>query len=75
MTSPCQIPDNQYNHLYALLETDFSCHLTSQALPSMWYCSEKSILAKQINDSIYIQVGFIFKICTLTPKQIYNCYS
>jgi hypothetical protein len=29
---------------------------TSQASPSMWYYSEKSILAKQINDGIYIRV-------------------
>ena len=27
---------------------------TSQASHSMWYCSEKSVLEKQINDSIYI---------------------
>ena len=33
---------------------NFSARLASQALPSMWFCSEKSILAKQINDSIYI---------------------
>jgi hypothetical protein len=31
---------------------DFSLHLTSEAL--MWHCSEKSILAEQINDSMFI---------------------
>jgi hypothetical protein len=35
---------------------DFPLHLTSQASPLMCYCSEKSILAKQINDIIYILV-------------------
>ena len=29
-------------------------HLISQASPSSWYCSEKSIIAKQINDTIYM---------------------
>jgi len=33
---------------------DFSLHLTSQVSPTMWYCSEISILTKQINNSIYL---------------------
>jgi hypothetical protein len=32
---------------------DYSCNLTYHALPLMRYCSEKSILSKQINYSIY----------------------
>ena len=42
--------------LNILFEMCFSTHLTSQASPLIWYCSEKSILAKQINDSIYIYI-------------------
>ena len=35
------------------LEMDFSLlQLTIQVSPSMWYCSEKSILAEQIKDTI-----------------------
>ena len=33
---------------------DFPSHLESHASPSMGHCSEKFILAKQFNDSIYI---------------------
>ena len=46
MTSPYKILDK--------LKLDFSSHLTSKekALPSMWHCSEKYILAKRIKDSL-----------------------
>ena len=32
---------------------DFSCHLPSPALPLLQYCSQKSVIAKQINDNVY----------------------
>ena len=38
---------------YVLLEMDFSLYFTFEALPSIPDYYEKSILAKQINDSIY----------------------
>lgn len=38
---------------YVLVQIDVSQHLNSQASQSMRDCSEKSIQAKQINDSIY----------------------
>ena len=44
-----------YYHWYALLRIGLSTHLSSQASPMMRYCSDKFVLTKQINDSIYLQ--------------------
>jgi hypothetical protein len=40
------------------LEMDFSSHLKS----SLWYCSGKSILTKQINHNLYIYSQFFLNI-------------
>ena len=40
--------------VYHISRCDLSLYITSQGLPLPWYCSEKSILTKQFNDSIYI---------------------
>ena len=50
-TLPCQIHDK-----HTLLEMDFSSHLTPEASSLMQYSKEKSILAKQINVSVYVSV-------------------
>ena len=44
-----------YYHWSVLLQTDFLLHLTSHTSPLMLFYFEKSILVKQINNSIYIQ--------------------
>ena len=36
--------------------------IISQVLPSMQDCSDKSIFAKQINDSMYVFINFCFQI-------------
>jgi len=41
-----------YNCLYGFPEMNFSSHITSHALSSMQYCSDKSILTKQIDYSM-----------------------
>jgi len=43
------VPRCTYYHWCALLEVDFWSHPLSK-----WHCSEKLILAKKINDSIYL---------------------
>ena len=52
-------------HGYVLLEMDFSFHLELQALPSMWYCNENSILTKQIHDIIHL-------LCKMEFMQVNN---
>ena len=42
---------------YILLEMDFSLHLSSEASPSKWNCSETSILPKQINNTIHYSIN------------------
>lgn len=39
---------------YSMLEIDFSSHIASQTSTSKWYYSEKSTLAKEINDIFYL---------------------
>jgi hypothetical protein len=39
---------------YVLLEMDVSSHLTYPPSPSMWYCNERYIIPKPMNDGIYI---------------------
>jgi len=48
-----------YYHWYIFRKMDFSLHITSQVSPTMWYCSEISILTKQINDSIFLYHIFL----------------
>ena len=43
-----------YSRWYVLLEMDFTSHLTYQVSSSSRDCFDKSIIAKQINDSIYL---------------------
>jgi len=44
--------------MFPLIKLDFTSHLTSQFSPSMRDCSEKPILAKQINDCLYLYTNF-----------------
>ena len=43
--------------------------ITSRALPSIWYCSEKSILAKQINDGTYLSVIWTFSFDSVSINE------
>jgi hypothetical protein len=53
----CDSQYTSYRWYAALLEMNFSSHVTSQASPSMRYCSNKfMILARQIYNSTYISV-------------------
>jgi len=52
-----------------------SSHLPSRALASMRYCSEKSILAKQVNDSILTGVLLIlFLIVIYFCRNVINIH-
>jgi len=57
MLSCVKIKGKMYKSLLNILSLTFFAKnrllITPQASPLMWYCSEKSILTKQINDSTY----------------------
>jgi hypothetical protein len=48
----------------------FSSHLTPLTSPSMWYCSEKFILAKQIKDNICFSVIYETSLVYLNLIQL-----
>ena len=79
MTLYCfHISSRTYYCSYALIEMDFTTHYASRASTSIRYSSYNSILARQINDTIYLSLllrGCYWLITSIVTKDWYanNC--